>query len=147
MHNVYELNRLWVSDDVPKNGESYLIANSIKRLDKEIIVSFADTSQSHVGYVYQATNFLYCGLSAKFRDPKVKGMENMHHATYAHGMTMKQVKEKYGEENVYYVERPRKHRYIFFNANKRRKKELRALLRYKVLPYPKQSEVADNGKS
>jgi hypothetical protein len=98
---VYELNRLWVSDDVPKNGESYLIANSIKRLDKEIIVSFADTSQSHVGYVYQATNFLYCGLSAKFRDPKVKGMENMHHATYAHGMTMKQVKEKYGEENVY----------------------------------------------
>ena len=147
MHNVYELNRLWVSDDVPKNGESYLIANSIKRLDKEIIVSFADTSQSHVGYVYQATNFLYCGLSARFRDPKVKGMENMHHATYAHGMTMKQVKEKYGEENVYYVERPRKHRYIFFNANKRRKKELRALLRYKVLPYPKQVEVADNGKS
>ena len=147
MHNVYELNRLWVSDDVPKNGESYLIANSIKRLDKEIIVSFADTSQSHVGYVYQATNFLYCGLSAKFRDPKVKGMENMHHATYAHGMTMKQVKEKYGKENVYYVERPRKHRYIFFNANKRRKKELRALLRYKVLPYPKQAEVADNGKS
>lgn len=113
MHNVYELNRLWVDDNVPKNGESYLIAHTIPLLDKEIIVSFADTSQNHIGYVYQASNFLYCGLSAKFRDPKVKGLEGQHHATYAHGMTMKQVIEKYGKENVYYVERPRKHRYIY----------------------------------
>ena len=137
MHNVYELNRLWVSDDVPKNGESFLIANTINLLDKEIIVSFADSSQKHVGYVYQATNFLYCGLSAKFRDPKVKGFENQHHATYAHGMTMKQVIEKYGAENVYYVDRPRKHRYIYFNCDKRRKKVLLGKLKYKVLPYPK----------
>lgn len=27
MHNVYELNRLWVADDVPKNGESFLISH------------------------------------------------------------------------------------------------------------------------
>lgn len=140
-HNVYELNRLWVDDNVPKNGESFLIANTIKQLDKEIIVSFADTSKGHVGYVYQATNFLYCGLSAKFLDPKVRGKENMHHATYAHGMTMKQVKEVYGEENVYYVERPRKHRYVFFNCNKRRKKELKKKLRYKIYPYPKKESV------
>lgn len=141
MHNVYELNRLWVSDDVPANGESFLIGNTLKKLDKEIIVSFADTSQNHVGYVYQATNFLYCGLSKKFKDPKVKGMEHMHHATYAHGMTMAQVIEKYGAENVYYAERPRKHRYIYFNCGKYRKKQLMRKLRYKVLPYPKKNEV------
>jgi hypothetical protein len=140
MHNVYELNRLWVDDAVPKNGESFLIGNTIKLLDKEIIVSFADTSQEHVGIIYQATNFLYCGLSAKFRDPKVKGFENQHHATYAHGMTMKQVIETYGAENVYYVDRPRKHRYIYFNCNKRRKKELLKKLRYKVELYPKSNE-------
>lgn len=137
MHNVYELNRLWVSDDVPRNGESYLIGNAIKMLDKQIIVSFADTSKGHIGYVYQATNFIYCGLSAKFKDPKVRGYENMHHATYAHGMTMQQVKEKYGEENVYYVDRPRKHRYIYFNCDKKRKKQLLSKLKYKILPYPK----------
>lgn len=136
-HNVYELNRLWVSDDVEKNGESFLISNTLKLLDKEIIVSFADSSQGHIGYVYQATNFIYCGLSARFRDPKVKGLENQHHATYAHGLTMEQVKEKYGAENVYYVERPRKHRYIYFNANKKRKKELLNKLKYKILDYPK----------
>lgn len=137
MHNVYELNRLWVSDSVPKNGESYLISSTIRKLDKEIIVSFADSSQGHVGYVYQATNFLYCGLSAKFRDPKVRGFENKHHATYAHGMTMKQIIETYGEENVYYVDRPRKHRYIYFNCGKFRRKELLKKLKYKIQPYPK----------
>lgn len=137
MHNVYELNRLWVADDVEKNGESFLISNTIKKLDKEIIVSFADSSQNHIGYVYQATNFLYCGLSAKFVDPKVKGLENQHHATYAHGMTIQQIKDKFGEENVYYVERPRKHRYIYFNAKSKRKKELTLKLKYKTMEYPK----------
>lgn len=137
MHNVYELNRLWIHPDVPKNAASYFVSRTLRQLDKEIVVSFADTSVGHVGYVYQASNFLYCGLSAKFKDPKVRGMEHMHHATYAHGMTMAQVRETYGEENVYYVERPRKHRYVYFNAPKKRKKALRKKLRYKVLPYPK----------
>lgn len=141
MHNVYELNRLWVSEEVPKNGESFLVGNTLKMLDKEIIVSFSDTSVGHVGYIYQATNFLYCGLSARFRDVRVKGHEGQHHATFAHGMTNKQVIEKFGEENVYFVERPRKHRYIYFNADKRRKKELLKLLRYPVMDYPKGDTV------
>lgn len=137
-NNVYELTRLWVSDSVPKNGESFLIGNTIKLLDKEIIVSFSEIQQGHLGIVYQATNFYYCGLSAKFRDPKVKGLEHQHHATYAHGMTIEEIKQKYGENNVYYVDRPRKHRYVFFNTkNKKRKIELLNKLKYKILPYPK----------
>lgn len=135
--NVYELTRLWTDDDTPKNTESYLIGNTIKLLDKEIIVSFAEIQQGHLGVVYQVSNFLYCGLSAKFKDPKVKGLEHKHHATYANGMTMSQVREKYGSENVYYVDRPRKHRYIYFNAKPKRRKELIEKLKYKVLPYPK----------
>jgi hypothetical protein len=140
--NVYELNRLWVDDRVPKNGESYLVANTIKLLDREIIVSFADSSQKHVGIIYQAANFLYTGLSAKFKDPKVVGKENMHHATYANGLTNAQVIEKFGAENVTFVERPRKHRYIYFNCSRTRKKQLLAKLRYKITPYPKQDASA-----
>jgi hypothetical protein len=135
--NVYELNRLWVDDKVAKNGESFLVANSMKYLDREIVVSFADTSQGHVGIIYQAANFLYTGLSSKFRDPKVKGKENQHHATYANGLTNAQVIEKFGEENVYFVDRPRKHRYIYFNCSKTKRKELVKKLRYKVIEYPK----------
>ena len=135
--NVYELTRLWIEDNTPKNAESFLIGNTIKLLDKEIIVSFAEIQQGHAGTIYQASNFIYCGLSAKFRDPKVKGLEHQHHATYANRMTMQQIRDKYGAENVYYVDRPRKHRYIYFNAKGKRKKELLNKLKYKILPYPK----------
>ena len=112
----------------------------MKQLDREIIVSFADTAQNHIGYIYQACNFYYTGLSAKFLDPKVKGLENQHHATYANGLTNQQVIEKYGAENVYFVERPRKHRYIYFNAKSKRRKELLTKLRYDILPYPKEGK-------
>lgn len=141
--NVYELNRLWVNDSVPKNGESFLIGNTLSLLDREIVVSYADTSQEHIGVVYQATNWIYTGMSAKFRDPKVKGLENQHHATFANGLSNKEVVEKFGDR-VYFVDRPRKHRYVFFNCSKKRQKELRQKLRYKVLPYPKATnEIRD----
>ena len=136
--NVYELTRLWIEDGQPKNSASFFIGNTIRQLDKEIIVSFAEINAGHIGYVYQASNFFYCGLSSKFRDPKVRGLEHQHHATYAHGMTMSEVRNKYGEENVYYVDRPRKHRYIYFNAKGKRRKKLISKLRYDILPYPKQ---------
>lgn len=136
-HNVYELNRLWVKRGMPKNAASALVGRSIRMLDKEIVVSFADSSKGHVGYVYQAANFLYCGLSAKFEDPVVRGYEGMHHATFAHGMTKAQVEERYGRENVKWVERPRKHRYVYLNARGRRRRKLMDELRYEVLPYPK----------
>ena len=136
-NNVYELTRLWIQDDTPKNVESFLIGNTLKQLDKEIIVSFAEGERGHIGTVYQATNFYYCGLTIKFRDPKVRGLEHQHHATYAHGMTMAQIREKYGSENVYYTDRPQKHRYVFFNAKHRRKKELLKKLNYKIQDYPK----------
>ena len=71
---VIELNRLVCSNE--KNFASELVGKSIQMLPKpSIVVSYADTAQGHVGYVYQATNFLYTGLSAKFKDPKVKGLE------------------------------------------------------------------------
>lgn len=135
--NIYELTRLWVNDGTPKNTESFFIGNTIKLLNKEIIVSFAEINQGHRGTIYQATNFIYCGLSAIFKDPKIKGLENKHHATYANGMSMKQIIDKYGQENVYYIDRPRKHRYIYINAKNKRKKELLNKLKYKILPYPK----------
>ena len=134
-NNVYELNRLWVDDRLKRNAESFLVGYSLRLLDREIIVSFADTGQNHLGTIYQACNFLYTGLSAKFKDPKIEGIEG-HHATYAHGMTNEEVMNKFGNR-VTFTERTRKHRYIYFRGNKNRKAQLRAKLRYPVLPYPK----------
>lgn len=135
--NVYELNRLWVDDRLVKNAESFLVSRSMKFLDREIIVSFADTGQKHLGIIYQACNFYYTGLSAKFKDPKIEGIEG-HHATYAHGMTNEEVVEKFGEK-VTFIERSRKHRYIYLRARGKRKQELLNKLRYPILPYPKEA--------
>ena len=139
--DVVELNRLVLKNN-GKNEASRLVGGSMKLLPTpKIVVSFADSAQDHYGYVYQATNFLYTGLSAKFVDPQVKGLEHQHHATYAHGLTNKEVIEKYGSENVYFIERSRKHRYIKFLGNKMEIKTMMGSLKYAVLPYPK--KVAD----
>ncbi len=133
--NVYELTRLWVDDSVPKNGESFLIGNTLRLLDKEIVVSFADRAANHVGVVYQATNWFYTGLSAKRTDWTVDGIDKHGH-TWADKYSAAEMRELFGERFTL-KERSRKHRYVFFNASKKRKKELLALLSYKVLPYPK----------
>ena len=41
----------------------------------KVIVSYADTSLGHHGYIYQATNWIYTGLSAKRKDYKIKGLD------------------------------------------------------------------------
>lgn len=131
---VIELNRLVINDDAPKNSASFLVGRSIRLLPKpKIIVSYADTGQGHVGYVYQACNFIYTGLSSPFKDPKVKGLEHQHHATYANGMTNEQLKDKFGDR-LYFVERARKHRYIYFHGCN---DEIKESLNYKQETYPK----------
>jgi len=133
---VLELNRLCLQEN-SKNQSSFLVSNSIKLLPKPtIVVSYADQAQGHVGYVYQATNFLYTGLSANRVDWAVKGLEHKHTKTLCDGMTLESIKQKYGDD-FYYTERSRKHRYIYFHSDKKQKKLMRSLLKYDVMPYPK----------
>jgi hypothetical protein len=137
---VLELNRLCCDNE--KNVASTLVGQSLRLLPHpSIVVSYADMAQGHVGYVYQATNFIYTGLSAKRTDWKIKGREHLHGATIAdesRGMENRAeyMRQKYGDD-FYLEDRPRKHRYIYFVGNKRQKREMMACLKYPVLPYPK----------
>jgi hypothetical protein len=139
--NILELNRLCLSDN-NKNEASFLVGYSLRMLPKnKIIISFADTEQNHVGYVYQATNFYYCGLSAKRTDWKVKGMEHLHGQTIAdefRGVKNRSVamREKYGDD-FYLKPRSRKHRYIYFVGGKAFKKNALQSLKYQIEQYPK----------
>jgi hypothetical protein len=146
-NKVLELNRLCLLDNY-RNQSSFLIANSIKLLPKpSIVVSYADTEQGHVGYVYQASNFLYTGLSANRVDWTIKGQEHKHSKTISDGMSLDAMKEKYGDD-FYYVQRSRKHRYIYFHGNKTDKKILHSKLKYKIETYPKgDSKKYDSGSS
>jgi len=58
---VLELNRLWVDDRMPRNTESWFVSRCLARLPPRIVVSYADTSRGHLGYVYRALNFRYAG--------------------------------------------------------------------------------------
>jgi len=133
--NVIELTRLWVCDSVPKNGESFLIGNTLKMCGKEIVVSYAEIQQGHVGVVYQATNWLYTGLSAKRTNWTIQGIDK-HCQTIADKHSVKEIREIYGDR-FSLVDRPRKHRYVFINANKYRKKELLKQIKYPIMSYPK----------
>lgn len=135
INNVIELNRLWVDDSVPKNGESFLIGNTVRKVNKEIIVSYAEINEGHLGVVYQATNWFYTGLSAKRQNYKVEGLD-LHHQTIADQCSIKELRAKYGER-FKIVERPRKHRYFYLNCGKKRKKILLKSIKYPILPYPK----------
>lgn len=144
-YNIYELTRLYVDDGLPRNLESYLVGNTIKMLDKEIIVSYSDTEYNHVGIIYQATNFYYTGIT-KSNSADFEGIDEL-----GNRLHNKSLYDKYGDiegirkaiengANIYTKQRSKKHRYVYFNCNKRRKKELLAKLqeRYEILPYPKQ---------
>ena len=77
---VFELNRLVLKNN-KKNESSFLISQSLKMLPKPlIIVSYADTEQNHVGYVYQATNFLFTGTTKERTDMVGEdGKHSRHH--------------------------------------------------------------------
>jgi hypothetical protein len=129
---VLELNRLVLRNN-KKNEASILVSKSLKLLPKpSIVISYADTSQNHVGYIYQATNFIYLGLSAKAKDRVFVNGEKSKHGRHMISTDIEDIKEK-----TVLVDRPRKHRYLHIMANKRDKKELLKQLKYEIKPYPK----------
>lgn len=127
---VKELNRLCLLPEYNgKNYASFLVAKSLKMLDNETyVVSYADTAWGHCGYIYQATNFLYTGLSAKRNDTYQP--DGLHPRAY----------DKNNHSSLKQT-RSRKHRYIYLVGDKRTKKKMRASLLYKVYDkYPKGEE-------
>jgi len=119
---VLELNRLCIDDGL-KNAASFLVSRSLQMLPKPaIVVSYADTNMGHVGYIYQATNFLFTGTTKERTD---MAAEDGKHSRHNKGDKTKR------------MHRSAKHRYVFFVGNKYQKKNLATALRYPVMPYPK----------
>jgi len=143
MKNKYSIKAVYSSECY----EWFLKKHYARRLPKpSVVVSYADTSQGHHGYIYQATNWIYTGLSAKFKDYAVRGLEHMHHSSiedsvgrYDENKDINKhelLRKKYGDK-LYMRERPRKHRYFYFLGNKKEKAHMKENLQYQVQPYPK----------
>ena len=78
-YNILELNRLVICDETPNNA-SFLVGRSLRLLPKHrYVVSYADQGAwGHVGYVYQACNFLYTGLTESRTDVDSHGIHCRH---------------------------------------------------------------------
>jgi len=100
---VIELNRLVLKYN-RKNEASYLVGKSIKLLPKpKIIVSFADENQNHKGIIYQATNFIYTGITQNNYQYVDKNNKEFHFRKLGHlqknnklgvGLVKKRINEK-----------------------------------------------------
>ena len=122
---VYELNRLVVNEGLPSNALSYFVGNVLRLLPPMILVSYADTSQNHNGYIYQATNWTYTGATKERTDI---GVEDGTHSRHY---------DKSIDKKLFRKKRSSKHRYIYFVGTKRHKKIWKKLLRYDIQGYPK----------
>ena len=131
-HKVFELNRLAILPQYSgDNNASYLVSHSLKQLpNNTFVVSYADTAWTHVGYVYQATNWLYTGMTVARTDVyHPEGKHPRHSLDYSKNYDMRQT-------------RSAKHRYVYLIGNKRQRREMRKELRYKVYDkYPKGDEI------
>lgn len=146
MNLVYELNRLCTNDDLDKNATSFFVSQSFKLLPKPlIIVSYADKSVGHNGYIYQATNFMFTGESHTQLDWKLKGKEHIHSRTLMDEFAfednrIEKLKQKYGNL-LYQIKREPKYRYVMVLANKSLKSQIMKNKLFEIRPYPKGENI------
>lgn len=133
-----ELNRLVVNENLDKNALSYFVSQCLKQLPRPMcIVSYADENFGHHGYIYQATNWIYTGISKS-------------ESTYFDINTNKQVHPRtivstYGSRNINSLpdniivgkELGGKHRYFMFIGTKSEIKNMKKHFKYTIKPYPK----------
>ena len=135
--NCLTLTRLWLADDLPHNSESRVLSAVLRSLRRhtnvKVLVTYADPARGHMGTIYQATNWLYTGLS------EPTPLYDLGDGKLAHCRTVGTI---YGSRSVRYltshgitlnlVPQSPKHRYVYFLDD-----SWRPRLRVSVLPYPK----------
>jgi hypothetical protein len=131
-----ELNRLCINEGLEKNVLSFFVSSCLKFLPRPCcIVSYADFSFGHNGYIYQATNWIYTGLNQIHEREWFLNGKEVHQRTLSEmGLTSAEKKIQAGLEFGEYTQ---KHRYFKFLGDKREVKIMTSDLIYGIVPYPK----------
>ena len=142
--NCLTLTRFWLADQLPANTASRVLGVVLRALRKntplKFVVTYADPSQGHLGTIYQATNWIYTGLSEAMR------LYDLGDGVARHSRSLG---ASFGSHSVRHfaargvpvrtIPQAPKHRYVYFLEP-----GWRSRLRVPVPPYPK-SEVSDAG--
>jgi hypothetical protein len=144
--DVVTLTRLWLSDELPRNSESKVLGIALRSLKRDtslkFVLAYSDPAFGHLGTIYQATNWLYTGLSTATPLYDI-GDGTLHHSrSLAHQLGSHSIRYLTLQGiNAKAIPQSAKHRYIYFLDE-----SWRSRLGVAVLPYPKK-EVEQNGNS
>ena len=143
--DVVTLTRLWLSDDLPRNSESRVLGFVLRSLRKEtslkFVLAYSDPAAGHLGTIYQATNWLYTGLSSATPLYDIGDGIPHHSRSLAHQLGSHSIRYLTSQGiMVKTVPQMAKHRYIHFLDD-----SWRTRLLVPVLPYPKKEGHADAG--
>jgi len=135
--DVVTLTRLWLSDELPSNSESKVLGIALRSLKRDtslkFVLAYSDPSAGHLGTIYQATNWLYAGLSSATPLYDI-GDGILHHSrSLAHSLGSHSIRYLTSQGiDVKTVPQSAKHRYIYFLDP-----SWRSRLSVSMLPYPK----------
>lgn len=146
---VWELNRLFIHEWAGHNSESWFVAQSFRWIEQtvpriKVLISYADSAENHTGYIYQATNWLYTGLSLKTGNSSkitIDGQERHSKSFYSELGTQSRIAIRQKYPHAVFQDYQPKHRYVMLLGNKREKRALREALKWPVLPYPKAQQT------
>lgn len=135
---TYELNRLVINEGLEKNILSFFVAECLKLLPKPVcIVSYADGNNGHHGYIYQATNWIYTGITSSEKIYINTRTNDVLHPRTVVSMFGSREVEKLPDYIEISKEESGKYRYFQFLGNKTEVKRMKKHLKYEILPYPK----------
>jgi len=134
------LTRLWLSDKLPRNTASRVVAIALRSLKKytdiKFLITYADPAVGHIGTIYQATGWIYTGFSEPTPLYDMGDGIGRHSRSLAHTLGSHSVKYLISAgANVKLIAQSAKHRYIYFLDL-----SWRSRLTKPVLPYPKKEK-------
>jgi len=132
----------WAPDWAP----SKLISKTLKLIKNKynikVVVAYADPEAGEIGYIYQASNFYYWGLTNPGGSKKYKINGEIMHSRKVHRLfgTRKAEVLKKIDKNYSAIATFPKHRYIYFTCNSYTKKLLMEKIKNLIKPYPKKDK-------
>lgn len=133
---VLELERVALNGKQEQTSKA--VAMSLKQLHKDdplcqIVVSYSDHRQRHLGTIYQATNWIYLGLTI------TSDTQYFYNGKWTHERTINAKKNRAElKARLPKRENSNKFKYIFCFDKKERKEYLK-----KALPYPKDKDLTE----
>lgn len=150
-----EIGRMCMLDEMPRNSESQMISQLVKWIKRElpdlkILFTWADGMVGKVGYVYQASNFIYAGYSGGemyMKDGVKIHVRQMKSVLLPEGVkddriTIRPTLEQMRKHNIDHF-KGKQYRYLMFLCSKKEQRELeKECLIDLSLPRPKDNDLS-----